>query len=159
MRAQISTKILLARAAFIVLLRRRKLNHPKCARALLLGGRCREAALHKRLSWLSRRRVEFTDAHIGVDELRLDVDATTVNAISFGLRALGFGLCSNGALLSLITHRALELKRRFGVPCALWPRFLRAAGVRLACFTCKSRERRSSGRRLNLRLNEARSVQ
>ena len=54
-------------------------------------------------------------------------------AISFDLRALGFGLCSNGALLSFNTQRALELERRCGFSCALWPRFLRAAGVRLGC--------------------------
>ena len=89
-------------------LRRREPHHPKFACALFLGGRCRKAALHKRLCWLSRRRVEFIDAYIGLGELRLDVDATTAVAISFGLR-------SNDVLLGFNTQRALELKRRFGI--------------------------------------------
>ena len=89
-------------------LRRRELHHPKFACALFLGGRYRKAALHKRLCWLSRRRVEFIDAYIGLGELRLDVDATTAAAISFGLR-------SNDVLLGFNTQSALELKRRFGI--------------------------------------------
>ena len=89
-------------------LRRREPHHPKFACALFLGRRCRKAALHKRHCWLSRRRVEFIDVYIGLGELRLEVDATTAVAISFGLR-------SNDVLLGFNTQRALELKRRFGI--------------------------------------------
>ena len=153
-------KILLARVAFMEFLRRREPHHPKFACALFLGGRCRKAALQKSLCWLSRRRVEFTDAHNGVGELRLDVDSTTAFALKLGLDVsgafLGFveprfdGGAQSALFLALF---ALELKRRFGVPCALWPRFWQAGDARLACCTCRSRERRSSGRRLNMRLN------